>query len=634
MDSKHATQHPSAPTSPALPPRRAGILQAGLAVLALSLTLFAVQGTSSAAGAAGAERPALTSREVRYLELGIEQLRRMEGKHGRLGPEYQQNLASGALASAALASEGRPDAVQRREDAVRWTTGALDACAKRWGNGKCARAQLPLQRIALQYPGVLPAELLARLKTEVAAAAPPPSPEAVRDPWSFKETENQRMVTMARSLTAQTVAGNPGSAVAKGWGAYAKAFLLAHDREGWYEGESPGYMVLSITALLQMADHAPQAEVRSLAARQLELIFADWAQKQVNGFPAGPKSRTYSFWALSDRSTPWAAWAWMAAGIGDPSEINFMDRPELPVSNFEIPESVVKLLTDRRKQPSYEIKARRQIALGKRKDLDTGLYSYATPDYILGTAQAVGGLSLQVSGGQEIAVTLFPECGKFAPVYLWSRTSNDESDRWRSWMAEDRAVGDHNLVVARLGAGEAIGHAYLGPGWTRPEAVGENAVASQCGDAYVTLVSPGGWEIAEAQQRFPAYYSSSKLLKGSWVAVPRRQPAMVGLEAGRRAEHGDFAAWKKRAASAELTVAEGGELRFAAAGGQLSFVPGERAAAADRSLDPRAYPRLQGPFLSGDGTGQWTFTFGGSQRRFERLDAGPAALQKASEKAP
>ncbi|HEX3129989.1 MAG TPA: hypothetical protein VH394_21830, partial [Thermoanaerobaculia bacterium] len=182
--------------------RRAGILQAGLAVLVLSLTT---------AGLALQARPALTSRETRYLELGIEQLRRMEGKHGRLGPEFQQNLASGALASAALASEGRADAAQRREDAVRWATGALDACDHRWGNGKCARAQLPLQRIALQYPGVLPAELLTRLKTEVAAAAPPPNAEAVRDPWSFKETENQRMVTMARSLVAQTVAGNPNS---------------------------------------------------------------------------------------------------------------------------------------------------------------------------------------------------------------------------------------------------------------------------------------------------------------------------------------------------------------------------------------------------------------------------------------
>jgi hypothetical protein len=611
MDWKHTTEHP-----PGSGPRRAGALLAGLAALALTLA------------AADPGRPDLTAREVRYLELGIDQIRRMESRRGQLGAQFQQSLASGALASAALAAlaaDTRTDAAQRRTDAVRWTTGALDACAGRWQTGKCARAELPLQRIALQYPGVLPSELLARLRAEVSAAAPPPAAEAIQDPWSFKETENQRMVTMARSLVAQTVAGTPGSAAARGWGAYAEAFLLAHDRQGWYEAESPGYMALSITALLQLADHAPQPKVRDLAVRQLNLLFADWAQEQVGGYPAGPKSRTYSFWALSDRSTPWAAWAWMAGGMGNPEGINFMDRPELPVSRYEMPASVVRLLTERRSQPAYEIKSRRRIALGKRKDLDASLYSYATPDYVLGTAQSVGGLSLEVSGGQEIVATLFAEGPQFAPLYLWSRTRNDESDRWRSWMGQDRAVGDRNLVLARLGAGEALGHAYLAPAWSRPEVIGETGdiAVSRCGDTWVALVTQGGWEVAPAQERFPEYYGPTKLLKGSWVVVPRRQPAVVGLEVGRRAEHGDFEAWKKRVASATLTVS-GEELRFAASDGtRLTFVPGERAAVAGRPLQPQSYPLLEAPFLSNQGPGQWTFSFGGVRYRFDPVRGAP-----------
>lgn len=571
----------------------------------------------------------LAEREVRYLELGIEQIRRMEAKRGGLGPEFQQNLAAGALASAALAAQGKPDAAQRREDAVRWATAAVDACANRWPTGKCARAELPLQRLVLQYPEALPEALRDRLRTQVSAAAPPPDAEAIRDPWGFKETENQRMVTMARSLVAHTVAGTQSSAGAKGWGDYAQAFLLAHDLQGWYEGESHGYMVLSITSLLQIADHAPQAEVRALAERQLNLIFAEWAQEQVGGFPAGPKSRTYSFWALSDRSTPWAAWAWMLSGMGSPEGMNFMDRPDLAVSRYEIPESVVKLLTERRRQAPYEIKARRRIALGKRKDLNTSLYSYATPDYILGTAQSVEGMSLAVSGGQEIVATLYPEGAEgsekpeFAPVYLWSRTRNTEEDRWRSWMGQDQAVGYRNLVVARLGAGEALGHAYLAPAWSQPEVIGDRVV-SRYGDTYVTLISPGGWEIAQAQERFPDYYSQSKLLRGAWVAVPRRQPATVAMEVGRRAEHGDFEAWKKRAASARLAV-EQAEIRFDASDGtRLAFTPGQRAAVGGQALQPQTYPLLEGPFLSNRGPGQWTFQFGQLRYEFEKLPLRPA----------
>ena len=607
---------------------------AGLAVLVIAVGAFGTLGAGgfaawSAQGVKSTKAvntaktsKTLAPREARYLEIGADQLRRMEsrqGKGGQLGPQFQQALAAGALASTALAAESRPDAAQRRTDAIRWTTGALDACAGRWGNGKCARAQLPLQRIALQYASVLPPELTARLRTEVSAAAPPPAAEAIQNPWAFKETENQRMVTMARSLAAQTVAGTPNSPAAKGWGAYAESFLLAHDRQGWYEAESPGYMVLSVTALLQMADHAPQASVRALAERQLNLIFADWAQEQVGGYPAGPKSRTYSFWALSDRSTPWAAWAWMASGQGNPEGINFMDRPELPVSRYELPASLVQLLGERRRQAPYEVKARRRIALGKRKDLDTSLYSYATPDYILGTAQSVSGMSLKVSGGQEIVATLYAEGTEFAPLYLWSRTKNSQEDRWKSWMEQDQAVGHRNLVLARLGAGEALGHAYLSPAWSRPEVLGDLLV-SRYGDTYVALVTQGGWDVAPAQERFPGYYSKAKSLKSSWVAVPRRQPASVALEVGRRAEHGEYEAWKNKVASAARLVVQGEEIVLAASDGtRLQFVPGQRAAVAGRPLQAQSYPLLDGPFLSNQGPGQWTFTFGNFRYQFERL---------------
>jgi hypothetical protein len=594
--------------------RRAGILAAGLAVLL-------------AAVGAAAPKTSLAPREARYLELAVEQIQRMEGKRGGLGPEFQQNLAAGALASAGLAAEGKADAAKRREDAVRWAAAALDSCSKRWATGKCARTQLPLQRILLQYPDVLPAELRERMRAEVSTSPPPPGAEAIRDPWSFKETENQRMVTMARSLVAHSVAGTPQSPGAQGWSAYVEAFLLAHDQKGWYEGESHGYMVLSITSLLQIADHAPQARTRELAARQLDLIFAAWAQEQVGGFPAGAKTRTYSHWALSDRSTPWAAWAWMLAGIGKPEGMNFMERPDLAVGRYEVPESVVKLLTERRKQASYEIKERRQIPLGKRKDLNASLYSYATPDYILGTAQTVNGMDLQVSGGQEIVATLYAEGTEFAPVYLWSRTNNSTEERWRSWIGQDQAVGNKNLVVARLGAGEALGHAYLAPAWSQPEVMGSTGdiAVSRYGDTYVALVSPGGWEVAAAQERFPDYYGQSKLIRGSWVAVPKRQPATVALEVGRRAEHGEFEAWKKKVAAARLEGASspGAELRYAASDGtKLSFVPGQSAAAAGRAVEAQSYPFLQGPFLSSEGGGRWTFKFGSFHKNFERLEPG------------
>ncbi|HYO13716.1 MAG TPA: hypothetical protein VE685_11030 [Thermoanaerobaculia bacterium] len=568
----------------------------------------------------------LAEREARSLELALERIRRMDSRVPFIGA---QPIGAGALAAAALAAQGGPAAGALREDAARLTGKLLDVCADRWGrNEECGRAQIPLQRLVLQFPQTLPADLLARLRAEVSTAAPPPGPPEIQDPWSFQDTENQRMIRMARSVVAHAVAGTAGSPAARAWGEYAAAFLAAHDREGWYEAESPGYMALSINALLHLADHAPQEVVRERAARQLDVLFAAWAQEQVGGYPAGAKSRTSSPWALADGSTPWPAWAWILAGLGDPETINFMERPELAVAAYQVPAPVVRLLAERRRQPPYEIRERRHVGTGKRREVSTALYSYATPDYILGAVQSVADMDLRVSGGQEIVATLYAEGDGFAPLYLWSRTSKEKGKRWKEWSGRDKAVAHRNLMLARLGEGNDLGHAYLSPPWSRPEGTGDVLVTRR-GDTFVALVTEGGWEVAPAVERFPAYYAPNKLtakrLAGAWVAVPKRQPALIALEAGRRSEHGDFEAWKRRVtAKARLRLNEG-ELRFAASDGTpLTFLPGRKAAVAGKALEPELYPPLDGPFLASREPGRWTFDFGDFRFRLEPLAPRPA----------
>ncbi|HKV12404.1 MAG TPA: hypothetical protein VJ725_29945 [Thermoanaerobaculia bacterium] len=576
---------------------------------AVVVLLGAALSLSGIAAGQGRAPVRLEKREVQYLEYGLAHIRRMAGNFDYFG---KQPLGAGALAAAALAAEGRPDAPARREEAARWVTKVLEICGNKWNDEECARTEIPLQKLVLQYPQSLPPELLARLREQVSAAAPAPDAAQIQNPWAFPETENQRVIRMARSLVAHTVAGTTDSAGARAWGAYAKAFLEAHEREGWYEAESPGYMALSLGGVLHLADHAPQKAVRDLAERQLHLLFAAWAQEQVGGYPAGPKSRTNGNWALSDKSTPWVSWAWLATGKGNPEGMNFMDRPELAVSRYEMPEAVVKLLAERSRQKPYEIAERRTVATGKRKEVNTALYSYATPDYILGAVQSVSDLDLRVSGGQEITVTLYAEGPEFSPLYLWSRTQNDKKGRWKQWGVQDKAVAAKNVALARLGGqGADLGHAFLAAPWSKPEPAGE-ALVSRSGDTYVALVTDGGWEVAPAAERFPGYYGATKLqrkkLEGSWVAVPKRQPASIALEVGRAAEDGDFAAWTKKAAGLRLRVEE--EMRFRATDGQeVSFLPGRRATAGGKVLAAESYPPLAGPFLASSERGRWTFAF-------------------------
>jgi hypothetical protein len=450
----------------------------------------------------------------------------------------------------------------------------------------------------------------------------------IADPWNFPQTENQRAVTMARSLAAaalapKALAGSTESAAAGAWESYAVAFLAAHDRRGWYEADSPGYLAISVIALLHLHDFAAAPRVRQLAGRQLNLLLADWAAQQAAGMPAGARTRTYAHWALGAANTPWRAWAWLVAGRGDPRPLTFGDWPEIAVSRYRVPAVIGELLGERR--ASYAVRERRRFELSQRRSVDAALYSWVTPDYVLSASQAVQGLQLAISGGQEIAAWLLPEGSDFAPLYLWSRHSTGRSQRWRSRADQEQAVAHENVLLARLGRRDEPGYAYFAPPWGRPERAADGVLVGRYGGTYVALVGDGGWEVAPAPQRVAGYFAGDKAYRGSWVAVPRRQPAAVALQAAGASEAGSFAAWKERAAGLALSVernaaGEPVQLAYRSGGTRVVFQPGRRATVDGVPLDARAYPLHDSPFLVRDAeAGTWRFRYGDVDYRFEAL---------------
>lgn len=556
----------------------------------------------------------LSAKALAYLERGHRQLDRLEQGIGDMGAPRD---ASAGLAAAALAARGRGEA----GEAARHVAKAVERCAGRWHAGDCERAVLPLQRLLLQFPGVLPEELRTRLHREMAAPVPPP--DAPREPWAFQQTENQRLLTTARAVGSHVIGGSTDSPGARAWVEHAEALLAARDESGWYEEESGGYLGLSVESILHLHDYAPAPRVRQLAARQLHLLFARWAERQAGGVPAGARTRTYVQWALGDRNLPWPAWAWYFAGVGDGERVSVGDWPELPLSGYTLPAPLVRLLAERPSFGTYEVRQRRAIDPGRRKPVDAAIYTWATPDYLLSSGMAVDGLSLNVSGGQEVPVVLLPEGGGFAPLYLWSRVALGRSERWRNRSGQEHSVAHRDAALARLGTAEEPGHAYLAPGWRDLEVVGDTVVARH-GDTWVALTTDGGWEVAAAQQRFAAFYGKDPAFREARVAVPKRQPAAVVLEVGRAAEDGGFAAWKERAAAlgVEVERAEGGaptRIAYRATDGRtLVYRPGESVTVDGEALDPRSWPRHASPFLAGE-QAAWRFALDDFEHRFAPL---------------
>ena len=159
------------------------IIQRLPALCALIAWLVATPSVLTAAPAAPPWKK-LSDRETRYLEMELAQIRRLQSHFEWIG---NQPMAAGALAAAALAGQGGPDAPQLREEAARWVAGVLDGC-KKWHTNECSRGQLPLERLVLEYPETLPPELLARLRRAVSNASPPPGPGQIQSPWSFADT--------------------------------------------------------------------------------------------------------------------------------------------------------------------------------------------------------------------------------------------------------------------------------------------------------------------------------------------------------------------------------------------------------------------------------------------------------------
>src|SRR5918992_4029732 len=89
--------------------------RAVLANLALAGILFAGWTAAQPAARRPGAQPwkKLSERETRYLEMELAQIRRMKGNFDWIG---RQPLAAGALAAAALASQGRGDAASLRAE--------------------------------------------------------------------------------------------------------------------------------------------------------------------------------------------------------------------------------------------------------------------------------------------------------------------------------------------------------------------------------------------------------------------------------------------------------------------------------------------------------------------------------------
>ena len=517
-------------------------------------------------------------------------------RSGRSSPSARRAISSGSSRRSGRWRGARPDRAGSRWRPARWRR-------RRWLRGGAGGAGAAARRRPASPPG----------RSTIAPGGTPTSAPAPSSPWSGWCCNTPELLPPA--LLARLRAAVSNAAPASGGGADAESLVVRRHREpaddrhwpaawsgrSWRGrrtpprraagGPSPRRSSSRARArrlvrggepgVPRAVDHRPAAARGLRAAAGGARAGARAARRAVRRLGAGAggglsggrrRVRTSSVWSLSRQSSPWQSWAWLTAGIGDPTEINFMDRVELPVSRYRMPEEAVRLLD--RPPPAAPLRDPRaaedhalQAAPLQRRALrlrHAGLHPGRLADG--------GGAGLRVSGGQEIVATLYAESPPSPRSISGAARGRRRATTRRSSTRSTRRWRSKNVVLARLDTpGAGIGHAFLAPRLVGARAAGRTSLVSRCGDAYVALVTQGGWELAPAIDKYPGLLRRREQAGGAISPAPGWRCRAASRRAwpwwpGRRAEDGDFAAWKKRQAGGPRSRwAEDGEIHFTAA---------------------------------------------------------------------
>jgi len=180
---------------------------------------------------------------------------------------------------------------------------------------------------------------------------------------------------------------------------------------GWYEHASPCYLEKEAGCLLFLRAHAPDEDLRRMAELSLDVLFADYALLSIDGVYGGPMARVYGEEIPMEEENHNSRRDRAASGTYAIGTVLFdlpefrtygvLGQPLLVFSDYDPPEILVRLATERKDLGTFEFRGRIPGADIKDlrrmepvpEDLDPFMqgrvYAWVTPNSVLGTSQEV-----------------------------------------------------------------------------------------------------------------------------------------------------------------------------------------------------------------------------------------------------
>jgi hypothetical protein len=349
--------------------------------------------------------------------------------------------------------------------------------------------------------------------------------------------------------------GTPGEHYAA-WLRFFDRFLEERGRHGLFiEVGSPTYQKYTMTGIYNLHDFATEESVRRKARMVLDLMWADWAEDQIDGIRGGGKSRVYQGgYSRGGRQDGMYGYQYPYFGF-EPVNVH-MGSVFALTSDYRVPDVALDIGLDLEGRGRYVTISRRPGDPGD-DETPEGTYSaepsgrqlrygYHTPDYVLGClmidpAVAYTGISAQ-NRWQGAIFRGHPD----ARVFAYGVSTREDKPQTYDMVS---AVQRGNVMLLCKNPDRhkynREPHVYFAPGLD--ERVEENgSVFVRHGEAYLRFTASSTWEWVDEDT----------------VRMADDRAGIV-FHCGSEAEDGSFAEFRRKVGSIEPTI-DGSRISYAA----------------------------------------------------------------------
>ena len=294
----------------------------------------------------------------------------------------------------------------------------------------------------------------------------------------------------------------------KAWVSYFDEYFSERAKKGFFlEVASPGYMAVSVSYLMDVFDLCEDRSLSKKAENFLDVVWADWAQDQLNGVRGGAKTRVSDGTRWVDAMYQFARFYF--GGEGDSGTHFFAQL----LSGYELKPILWDIALDREGLGEFAYQSRKPgeeenvwpRPLGAERtmlcDMESRLlrYSWVTPDYILGCQMDhPGAVHSHLSIQKRWEGITFK--GEGGPRVFPSGGIKETKGAIKDEVPFFRCVQDENVMLVQ----QSRGWMLVDPDWFPTKSRANQECGIYFGDTLDRIVEKEGWIFVEHGDAFLA----------------------------------------------------------------------------------------------------------------------------------